>query len=69
MSDRLLSTLSLPPATLSALVAAGYETVSELSNTTPEQLSNGLCLHLRQTKVLLASRLRSRKLTDLALQT
>ncbi|KAI0631251.1 P-loop containing nucleoside triphosphate hydrolase protein [Trametes polyzona] len=39
MSDRLLSTLSLPAPTLSALAGAGYETIRDLSMSTPEELS------------------------------
>ncbi|KAJ8464075.1 hypothetical protein ONZ51_g9841 [Trametes cubensis] len=42
MSGRPLSTLSLPAPTLSALASAGYETVQDLANATPEQLSKGL---------------------------
>lgn len=41
MSGRSLSTLSLPLSTLSALSSAGYETVHDLSSSTPEQLSKG----------------------------
>ena len=42
MSDRSLSSLGLPIATLSALERFGYDTVSDLSKSTPEDLSRGL---------------------------
>ena len=42
MSDRSLSSLGLPIATLSALERFGYDTVSDLSKSTPEDLSRGM---------------------------
>ncbi|KAI0754365.1 P-loop containing nucleoside triphosphate hydrolase protein [Daedaleopsis nitida] len=46
MSSRLLSTLSLPPSTLSALTGSGYETINDLSHSTPEQLAKDLNIPL-----------------------
>ncbi len=42
MSDRSLSSLGLPISTLSVLERFGYDTVSDLSKSTPEDLSRGM---------------------------
>ncbi|KAI0355938.1 P-loop containing nucleoside triphosphate hydrolase protein [Trametes cingulata] len=55
MSERLLSTLSLPPPTLSALAGAGYETVRDLSNSTPEQLSRDLNIPLPASQAVFSA--------------
>ncbi|KAI0763463.1 P-loop containing nucleoside triphosphate hydrolase protein [Trametes elegans] len=55
MSDRLLSTLSLPPPTLSALAGAGYETVNDLSNATPQQLSKDLNIPLPASQAVFSA--------------
>ncbi|KAI0676330.1 P-loop containing nucleoside triphosphate hydrolase protein [Trametes maxima] len=55
MSERLLSTLSLPPPTLAALTSAGYETVNDLSNATPEQLSNDLNISLPASQAVFSA--------------
>ncbi|KAH9941801.1 P-loop containing nucleoside triphosphate hydrolase protein [Epithele typhae] len=55
MSARPLLTLSLPPATLSALAAAGYELISELAGATPEQLARELNLDLPASQALLSA--------------
>ncbi|KAI0370573.1 P-loop containing nucleoside triphosphate hydrolase protein [Pilatotrama ljubarskyi] len=55
MSERLLSTLSLPSPTLSALAEAGYETVNDLSNTTPEQLSDDLNIPLPASQAVFSA--------------
>ena len=39
--NRLLSTLSLPPATLSALTRAGYDTIEDIASMTAEDLARG----------------------------
>ncbi|KAI0760419.1 P-loop containing nucleoside triphosphate hydrolase protein [Fomes fomentarius] len=55
MSGRLLSTLSLPLSTLSALAGAGYETVTDLSNSTPEQLSRDLNISLPASQAVFSA--------------
>ncbi|KAH9899185.1 P-loop containing nucleoside triphosphate hydrolase protein [Cubamyces lactineus] len=55
MSDRPLSTLSLPAPTLSALAGAGYETVQDLSNSTPEQLSKDLNIPLPASQAVFSA--------------
>ncbi|RPD61464.1 P-loop containing nucleoside triphosphate hydrolase protein [Lentinus tigrinus ALCF2SS1-6] len=55
MSGRSLSTLSLPLSTLSALASAGYETVRDLSSSTPEQLSKDLNLPLPASQAVFSA--------------
>ncbi|KAI0716782.1 P-loop containing nucleoside triphosphate hydrolase protein, partial [Earliella scabrosa] len=55
MSGRPLSTLSLPTSTLSALAGAGYETVNDLSNSTPEQLSKDLNIPLPASQAVFSA--------------
>jgi RAD51-like protein 2 len=44
LTNRPLSSLSIPPSTLSALLRAGYETVQDLDTSNAEKLANGaLC--------------------------
>ncbi|OJT08849.1 hypothetical protein TRAPUB_276 [Trametes pubescens] len=55
MSDRLLSTFSLPAPTLSALARAGYETSSDISSLTPEQLSKDLNIPLPASQAVFSA--------------
>ncbi|KAL1948984.1 hypothetical protein VTO73DRAFT_10790 [Trametes versicolor] len=55
MSDRLLSTFPLPAPTLSALARAGYETSSDLSSLTPEQLSKDLNIPLPASQAVFSA--------------
>ncbi|KAI0690077.1 P-loop containing nucleoside triphosphate hydrolase protein [Cerioporus squamosus] len=55
MSGRQLSTLSLPLSTLSALASAGYETVRDLTSSTPEQLSKDLNLPLPASQAVFSA--------------
>ncbi|KAI0659702.1 P-loop containing nucleoside triphosphate hydrolase protein [Cubamyces menziesii] len=55
MSGRPLSTLSLPAPTLSALASAGYETVQDLANATPEQLSKDLNIPLPASQAVFSA--------------
>ncbi|TFK93374.1 P-loop containing nucleoside triphosphate hydrolase protein [Polyporus arcularius HHB13444] len=55
MSGRQLSTLSLPLSTLSALASAGYDTVRDLSSSTPEQLSKDLNLSLPASQAVFSA--------------
>ncbi|RDX43132.1 P-loop containing nucleoside triphosphate hydrolase protein [Lentinus brumalis] len=55
MSGRQLSTLSLPLSTLSALASAGYDTVRDLSSSTPEQLSKDLNLPLPASQAVFSA--------------
>jgi hypothetical protein len=45
LTNRPLSSLSIPPSTLSALIRAGYETVQDLDTSNAEKLASGkLCV-------------------------
>ncbi|TBU34287.1 P-loop containing nucleoside triphosphate hydrolase protein [Dichomitus squalens] len=55
MSDRSLSSLGLPIATLSALERSGYDRVSDLSNSTPEQLSRDANIPLPASQAVFSS--------------
>lgn len=55
MSKRPLSTLSLPPATLSVLARGGYETVQDLSTLTPECLAKDLNISLPSSQAILSA--------------
>ncbi|KAI8972846.1 P-loop containing nucleoside triphosphate hydrolase protein [Trametes punicea] len=55
MSDRPLSTLSLAPNMLSALARAGYETVKDIQDSTPEQLSKDLNIPLPASQAVFSA--------------
>ncbi|KAM5537597.1 hypothetical protein V8D89_008675 [Ganoderma adspersum] len=55
MSDRSLSSLGLPISTLSALERLGYDTLSDLSKSTPEDLSRDLNISLPASQAIFHS--------------
>ncbi|KAI1782973.1 P-loop containing nucleoside triphosphate hydrolase protein [Ganoderma leucocontextum] len=55
MSERSLSSLGLPISTLSTLERFGYDTVSDLSKSTPEQLSRDLNIPLPASQAIFLS--------------
>ncbi|THH13359.1 hypothetical protein EW146_g6847 [Bondarzewia mesenterica] len=55
MSRKPLSALSLPPSTLSALTRAGYNTVEELSSSSPEVVAKDLNISLTASQSIFAS--------------
>ncbi|KAJ6627980.1 hypothetical protein B0H10DRAFT_319770 [Mycena sp. CBHHK59/15] len=54
--NRPLSSLSIPPSTLSALLRAGYETVQDLDTSTAEQLANDLSIPLPSSQAIFSQR-------------
>ncbi|KAJ6487741.1 P-loop containing nucleoside triphosphate hydrolase protein [Mycena sanguinolenta] len=54
--NRPLSSLSIPPSTLSALMRAGYETVQDLDTSNPEKLANDLAIPLPSSQAIFSQR-------------
>ncbi|KAF7360187.1 Rad51 domain-containing protein [Mycena venus] len=56
LTNRPLSSLSIPPSTLSALLKAGYETVQDLDTSNAEQLANDLSIPLPSSQAIFSQR-------------
>ncbi|KAJ7820981.1 P-loop containing nucleoside triphosphate hydrolase protein [Mycena olivaceomarginata] len=56
LTNRPLSSLSIPPSTLSALLRAGYETVQDLDTSNAEKLANDLSIPLPSSQAIFSQR-------------
>ncbi|KAJ7665981.1 P-loop containing nucleoside triphosphate hydrolase protein [Mycena polygramma] len=56
LTNRPLSSLSIPPSTLSALIKAGYETVQDLDSSNAEKLANDLSIPLPSSQAIFSHR-------------
>ncbi|KAJ7778084.1 P-loop containing nucleoside triphosphate hydrolase protein [Mycena metata] len=56
LSNRPLSSLAIPPSTLSALIRAGYETVQDLDSSNAEKLANDLSIPLPSSQAIFSQR-------------
>ncbi|KAF8162446.1 hypothetical protein K438DRAFT_1858624 [Mycena galopus ATCC 62051] len=56
LTSRPLSSLSIPPSTLSALIRAGYETVQDLDTSNAEKLANDLSIPLPSSQAIFSQR-------------
>ncbi|KAJ6557953.1 hypothetical protein B0H19DRAFT_1028551 [Mycena capillaripes] len=56
LTNRPLSSLSIPPSTLSALIRAGYETVQDLETSSAEKLANELSIPLPSSQAIFSQR-------------
>ncbi|GJE94807.1 hypothetical protein PsYK624_109810 [Phanerochaete sordida] len=65
MSRRPLHTLALPPATLSALTRAGYETVRDITSATPEQVAADARLPLNASQAVFSATQTQNKMASL----
>ncbi|KAJ7185793.1 P-loop containing nucleoside triphosphate hydrolase protein [Mycena filopes] len=55
-TNRPLSSLAIPPSTLSALLRAGYETVQDLDSSNAEKLANDLSIPLPSSQAIFSQR-------------
>ncbi|KAF7316114.1 Rad51 domain-containing protein [Mycena indigotica] len=60
MMERSLTSLSIPPSTLGALIKAGYETTADLDESTPEKLAKDLAIPLNASQAIFTQRTASR---------
>ncbi|KAJ7918456.1 P-loop containing nucleoside triphosphate hydrolase protein [Mycena leptocephala] len=56
LTNRPLSSLSIPPSTLSALIRAGYETVQDLDTSNAEKLASDISIPLSSSQAIFSQR-------------